>query len=140
MPNSITLRGLKLFRKKEATNYFFSFPEVVFHQYLLLQQMIRQNASRQHTEQMEELRDRHQNISRTHQIILRNHRMELSLMLKLLAGNNIGLDGLGLLPHPWFILLMGIVKVVMSMFLSIFVDVAEIYGKFLILHLLLLWM
>lgn len=66
--------------------------------------------------------------------------MELSLMLKLLAGNNIGLDGLGLLPHPRLILLMGIVEVVMSMFLSIFVDVAEIYGKFLILHLLLLWM
>lgn len=55
--------------------------------------MIGQDATQQHTEQMEELCHRHQDVTGTNQVELCDYRMEIGSMLEMSTWDDIGLIG-----------------------------------------------
>lgn len=102
--------------------------------------MIGQDAAQKDTKQMKELRHRNENITGAHQIELSDHRVIVSPVQKVITRNNVCLARFWLFPDKWFLLRILILVVVVSMFLSIPVHIAEVDSKLLIVNLLFLWM
>lgn len=96
----------------------------------------RHNAAAQHTEQMEELCDRHQNVSRAIQIELRDDRIVVRPMFKRLARNQPrGVGGRNV--KQVNVVAIRAVEEVSDVLRCIFVDVAKVDGELVVAALFL---
>lgn len=107
---------------------------------LLFQQLISQYASGEHAKEVEELSDGYENVPGADQVVLRDHRVVVGLVLELGARNYVGVAVQRFLPHARLLVTVLVVVIVMGVLLCILVDIAEVNAKLLIVALLLLRM
>jgi len=137
MPKSITFRGLKLENGSLAPSKYYNLLPTIN---LLFEQLVGQDAAGEDTEQMEELRDGDEDVPGADEVVLSDHRVVVGLVLKLRAGDYVGVAVHGFLPHPWLLLTVLVVVVVMCVLLRVLIYVAEVYAELLVIPLLLLRM